>query len=126
MKKICLKKILILIHIYQIKVLFYIQENPNEGLVQEVQHLIKPTEASIEEFKNKVIDIAKTAEEYNEVFSEYINLVIFVRRNIELNPLSVEAFIEKERSKGFNESFTIAATFYDVFLCFDRIFCSCI
>ena len=85
------------------KVLFYIQENSNEGLVQEVQHLIKPTESSIAKFKNKVIEIAKTAEEYNELFNEDINLVIFVRRNIELNPLSVEAFIEKERAKGFNE-----------------------
>lgn len=85
------------------KVLFFIQENPNEGLVQEVQHMVKPTETSIAEFKNKIIDIAKTAEEYNELFSEDINLIIFVRRNIELNPLSVEAFIEKERNKGFND-----------------------
>lgn len=85
------------------KVLFFIKENLNMELVQQIQHMKKPTESAILEFKNKVIEIANTAEEYNELFSEDSNLVIFVRRNVELNPLSVETFIEKEKTTGFNE-----------------------
>lgn len=86
------------------KVLFLIRENPNIKLVQAIQNMRKPIEQDIIEFKNKIIDIAKTAEEYNEYFSEDINLVIFVRKNIELNPLSVDNFINKEKQYGFNEN----------------------
>ena len=85
------------------KVLFLVQENPNIKLVQQIQHMIKPSEEAIEEFKAKVIEIAKTADEYNELFSEDNNLVVFVRRSMELNPLSVNTFIEKEKSYGFND-----------------------
>jgi hypothetical protein len=50
-----------------------------------------------------MIDIAKTAEEYNEVFDSDESLVIFVRKNIEINPIAVKNFIDHLMNLGFNE-----------------------
>ncbi len=85
------------------KVLFYIQNNLNEPLVKEVQNLIKPTNNAIQKFKSEVIKIAKSADEYNELFKEDYDLVVFIRKNLELNPDSVNLFIKKENESGFND-----------------------
>ena len=50
------------------KVTFYIQSNPDLPLVHKVQYLIKPKQNDIDELKQKIIEIAKTAEEYNDLF----------------------------------------------------------
>lgn len=85
------------------KVLFYIQSNPNAGLVHQVQNIIKPTSKAIANFKNEVIKIAKTAEEYNDIFKDDHDLVVFIRRNIEFNPSAVNDFVEYEKQCGFND-----------------------
>ena len=85
------------------KAIFYIQNNPNEKLVEQVKNLIKPTSDAIKSFKTKMIDIAKTAEEYNEVFNSDESLVIFVRKNIEINPITIKNFIDHLINLGFNE-----------------------
>ena len=73
------------------------------ALVNEIQSLIKPTSNAIADFKKEVVKIAKTAEEYNELFKDDEDLVVFVRKNIEFIPSSIEAFLEEEKEKGFNE-----------------------
>lgn len=85
------------------KVLFFIQTNPSNVLVHEVQSLIKPSKESVSEFKAEVVKIAKTADEYNEYFKEDGDLVVFVRKNVELNPKGVSSFLASLESDGFND-----------------------
>ena len=85
------------------KALFLIQTSPNIKLVYQVQNLIKPTEEAIKEFKSEIIKLAKTADEYNQLFKEDSDLVVFVRKNLEMNPIAIEDFIQCEKSKDFDE-----------------------
>lgn len=85
------------------KVLFYIQSNPNAELVHQVQNIIKPTSNAIANFKNEVIKITKASEEYNEIFKDDHDLVVFIRRNIEFNPSAINDFVEYEKQCGFND-----------------------
>ena len=85
------------------KVVFFIHSNPEVRLVKEIQNLIKPSADAIAEFKKEVIKIAKTAEEYNELFKEDEDIVTFVRKNVEFLPSAVDAFLDKEKNKGLNE-----------------------
>lgn len=50
-----------------------------------------------------VIKFAKAAEEYNDIFKDDHDLVVFIRRNIEFNPSSVNDFVEYEKQCGFND-----------------------
>ncbi|MBQ7250158.1 MAG: DEAD/DEAH box helicase family protein [Bacilli bacterium] len=86
------------------KALFYIQNNPDDPLVKEVQGLVKPTLDSIAAFKARMIDIAKTADEYNDLFPTDDDLPAFVRKNLEFNPVMVESFLSYLASLGFNDS----------------------
>lgn len=86
------------------KLLFYIQNNPNEPLVKDVQNLVKPSLDSINKFKEEVIKIAKTADEYNGLFKADSDLSIFVRKNLELNPIAVKEFLTSLTVNGFNEN----------------------
>lgn len=79
------------------------QMRQNFRLVKEIQNLIKPSAEAIAEFKKEVIKIAKTAEEYNELFKEDEDIVTFVRKNVEFLPSAVDAFLDKEKNKGLNE-----------------------
>ena len=85
------------------KVVFFIHSNPEVRLVKEIQNLIKPSADAIAKFKKEVIKIAKTAEEYNELFKEDEDIVTFVRKNVEFLPSAVDAFLDKEKNKGLNE-----------------------
>ena len=86
------------------KVRFFIHSDVNIELVKDVQNLIKPSPKAVSDFKAEVIKIAKTAEEYNELFKEDEDLVTFVRKNVELLPSAVESFLDKEKEKGFNDN----------------------
>lgn len=86
------------------KALFLIQTNPSMKLVYQVQNLIKPTEETIKVFKSEIIKLAKTADEYNQLFKEDSDLVVFVRKNLEMNPIAVEDFIQCEKNKCFDET----------------------
>ncbi len=84
------------------KVKFYIENHPEEPLVKEISNMVKPTTNAINMFKNQVIKIAKTADEYNSAFADDKLLVVFIRKNIPFNPVAVNAFLESLRNLGFN------------------------
>lgn len=84
------------------KVKFYVESNPEEPLVKEVSTLTKPTEDSISKFKNEVINIAKSAEEYISVFPDDDSLAVFIRKNVPFNPISVNEFLENLYAEGFD------------------------
>lgn len=84
------------------KVTFYIQSNTNMPLIHKIQYLIKPTNDDIAELKKIIIEIAKTADEYNDLFPDDESIVIFVRKNIEISPEAVDAFVKLEEAKGLS------------------------
>lgn len=85
------------------KLKFFIQENPDEPLVNEVKNLILPSVASIQSFRSQVSKIAKSVDEYNSLFKDDNDLIVFVRKNLEFNPAAVEEFINQEKECGFND-----------------------
>ena len=85
------------------KISFLIHSDETIPLVIKVQNMEKPSNEDVQHFKDKVIEIAKSADEYNALFDDDASIVAFVRKNIELNPVAVEEFLKQERSNGFNE-----------------------
>lgn len=85
------------------KITFIIHNEDNNPLVLKVQNLKKPSKQDIKSFKERIIELAKTADEFNALFDDDLSIVSFVRKNIEFNPISVDNFLNEERIKGFNE-----------------------
>ena len=85
------------------KAKFYIQINKDEELVKQIVNLQKPTNIAIRKFQNEMQKLSKTVEEYNLYFGTDLKTTSFVRKNSEINPVSIEEFINKERANGFNE-----------------------
>ena len=85
------------------KAKFYIQINKDEELVKQIVNLQKPTNLAIRKFQNEMQKLSKTVEEYNLYFGTDLKTTSFVRKNSEINPVSIEEFINKERANGFNE-----------------------
>ncbi|MCF0217865.1 MAG: DEAD/DEAH box helicase family protein [Malacoplasma sp.] len=87
------------------KVNFLIENNPDLPLVKQIQNLIKPTNDAIQDFRSKVVNIAKTTDEFNELFKsdQDANIVIFVRKKVKMNSKALEDFINQQKNKGLNE-----------------------
>lgn len=88
---------------FEEKVLFYIQNNTDKELIQQIQNIKKPTYKAIRELEGELVKIAKDADEYTSLFEDDSALIKFIRRNLEFNPYAVDLFIELQRGKGFNE-----------------------
>ena len=54
-------------------------------------------------FKSEVMKLAKSEEEYNDLFQDESDLVAFVRRNTGISSDAMAIFIERQVTKGFNE-----------------------
>lgn len=85
------------------KVKFYINNHSNDLLVKEVSLMIKPTTDAVCKFKNEVIKMARSADEYNSVFPDDNTLIIFVRKNVPFNPVALNEFLEYLKTGGFND-----------------------
>ena len=86
------------------KVKEYIQKYPENELVKEVSEMIKPSEKAITNFKDEVIKMANSAEEYNSLFCDDNALVVFVRKNIPFDPTVVDEFLEHLKEIEFNSN----------------------
>ena len=78
-------------------------------LVKKIQNLEKPTNEDIIEFKDIALKIAKKQEKYDEIFNKDEDLVVFIRKSLEFNPVAVEQYINDLKAKGFNETQLIYA-----------------
>lgn len=85
------------------KVVFYIKNHPENVLVHQIYNLNKTTPEAILTFKTEVKKIAKSEEEYNELFETDGDVVAFVRKSTGISSTAIALFIEKQVSKGFNE-----------------------
>lgn len=88
---------------FEEKTISFIKNNPNISLINKLRIFIKPTNEDIENFKKKIIDLAKTVDEFNE-FIENNDIVSFVRKNIDISHTAINQFIELQIKKGLNES----------------------
>ncbi len=85
------------------KVLFLVQSNRDLSLVYKVRNFIKPDETDIDLLKKQIIEIAASAEDYNELFHDDYDIVSFVRKNIEVNPDAIADFIAHQKEQGMND-----------------------
>ena len=53
--------------------------------------------------KSQIIEVAQSADEYNELFHDDNGIICFVRKNIEISPESITSFLEEQKEKGMNE-----------------------
>ena len=85
------------------KALFYIKSHHDEPVIKQIQNLIKPTAEAIARFKAEMSAIAKSVEEYNALFGTDEETVTFIRKNIEINPDSLDRFLNEQMTKGLND-----------------------
>lgn len=76
------------------KTIFLIH-NEKSKLVECIYNLIKPSETDVKEFKEKIQSLAKTSEEYINMFPDDDSLIAFIRKNVELNPVAINQFLSK-------------------------------
>ena len=61
-------------------------------------------ESDILNFKDEIIKFSKSEEEYKSLFNSDKDIIYFIRRNVEINPLSIDNFINIQRLKGRTEA----------------------
>jgi len=85
------------------KLQFFIQNHAEIALINKVQNLVKPTKEDLMQFKGEVLKIAKSADEYAKLFEKDEDLIEFVRKTIEFNPVAVDHLVNVLKEKGFND-----------------------
>ena len=84
------------------QILDYMRINSNDRLVYSISHLIKPDNSMVEGFKEVILRTVKGNEKWEDLFNSEDEVIIFVRKNIDVNEDSLNKFIEKQKEKGFN------------------------
>ena len=86
------------------KVRFYIHTHTNDNLINNIMNLQPYKESDILNFKDEIIKFSKSEEEYKSLFNSDKDIIYFIRRNVEINPLSIDNFINIQRLKGRTEA----------------------
>lgn len=84
------------------KVEFYIEEHPSDLLINQVALFNKVTTEAVEAFKCEIKKLAKTDDEYTDLFGCDENIPVFVRRKCGIKEDAIKAFVEFESSKGYS------------------------
>jgi hypothetical protein len=69
--------------------------------VHKIINMQKPNDEDINNIKTKFKEISKN-NDYNELFVDD-NVVPFVRRSVEINPVAISNFLNEQRLKGRND-----------------------
>jgi type I restriction enzyme R subunit len=84
------------------KVQGFIALHPNHPLVLEIKSLTKPGKASLADFRTEISELAKSHEEYNELFKTDKDITNFVRKNVGIDSVAMDKFVSKQLDAGFN------------------------
>lgn len=76
--------------------------NYEHPFVQDIKKLIRPSKKSFLDFRKKIVDIAKSVDEYNELFKTDNDIVKFVRKNVGIDPVAIDQFLRIQLEKGLN------------------------
>ena len=84
------------------KVEFYIDNHSSETLINQITNLKKVTSEALESFKSEIIKLAKTNDEYRELFERDECIPIFVRRKCGIKKEAIDAFVQFESLRGYS------------------------
>ncbi len=84
------------------KVQGFIALHPNHPLVLEIKSLTKPGKSSLADFRKEISELAKSHEEYNELFKNDKDIINFVRKNVGIDSIAIDKFVGKQLDAGFN------------------------
>jgi type I restriction enzyme R subunit len=84
------------------KVQGFIALHPNHPLVLEIKSLTKPGKSSLADFRKEISELAKSHEEYNELFKNDKDIINFVRKNVGIDSVAIDKFVSKQLDAGFN------------------------
>jgi type I restriction enzyme R subunit len=84
------------------KVQGFIALHPNHPLVLEIKSLTKPGKSSLADFRKEISELAKSHEEYNELFKNDKDIINFVRKNVGIDSVAIDKFVDKQLDAGFN------------------------
>ena len=85
---------------YEDKVKFYISTHTNNKLIQNIISFQSYEDADVQLFKNEILTFAKSPAEYDALFRSDESIVHFIRKNMEITPGAIDAFISKQKNKG--------------------------
>ena len=85
------------------KTISFIEENPEFPIISKIKKLQPYEENDVQTFKNELLKLAKSQEDYDNLFSNDIELTIFIRKHIVFDEQAVEAFLEKQLEKRNQE-----------------------
>lgn len=88
---------------FEEKAFYYISTNKDKALINNIINLLPCDAAALEEIKREFKNIARDDAEYNDLFKNDNDIIIFIRRHLEFNPAAIENFLKQQELKGLNE-----------------------
>ena len=85
------------------KTISFIEENPELPIISKIKKLQPYEESDVQVLKDELLKLAKSQEDYNNLFSNDIELTIFIRKHINFDEQAVKSFLEKQLEKGNQE-----------------------
>lgn len=85
------------------KTISFIEQNPDFPIVAKIKKLQPYEENEVQAFKNEILKLAKSQEDYDKLFSNDIELTIFIRKNIIFDQQAINVFLEKQLEKRNQE-----------------------
>ena len=87
---------------FEEKIEFYIEKHQSGLLISQVLNFSKVTSEAVEAFKCDVIKLAKTNDEYKDLFEQDEDIPVFVRRKCGIRKDAIDAFVKFESSRGYS------------------------
>jgi type I restriction enzyme R subunit len=84
------------------KVISYINNNSNNALINKITNLQSYTLDDFIEFRDAIKKLAKDDSDFNDLFSDNISIVSFVRRNASVDPATIDTWASQYEQFGFN------------------------
>lgn len=85
------------------KTISFIEENPEFPIISKIKKLQPYEESDVQVFKDELLKLAKSQEDDNNLFSNDIELTIFIRKHIAFDEQAVKSFLEKQLEKRNQE-----------------------
>ncbi len=80
----------------------YLVSHPDNKFIKDIRNLIKPSKSSFQEIRKAFIDLAKSAEEFNDLFAKDKDITVFVRKNVRIDNSAIDKFIAEQMDEGLN------------------------
>jgi len=85
------------------KTITFIEQNPYFSIVAKITKLQSYEENEIQAFKNEILKLAKSKEDYDKLFVNDKELIAFIRKNIIFDEQAINAFLDKQSEKRNQE-----------------------